>query len=448
MKLSDQFRTGTLLKFALPSILMMIFTSIYGVVDGFFVSNFGGKTAFAAVNFIMPVIMILITPGYMIGSGGSALVAASMGEESDEKARKQFTLLTVFAAVLGLIIALLSYLSINPLLHLLGCTAAMWHDASLYAKILVPFMPFYLLQLFFQSFFVTAEKPTYGFYVTLACGLTNMALDWVFVGVLGWGVAGAAWATNIGVIIGGLVPLLYFWKKRSSPLYFSKLKWNGKYIRKACLNGSSEMLTNVSMSLVGILYNWQLLHYIGENGVSAYGVLMYVNMIFSAIFMGFTMGTAPILSYNYGAGRKEELKKLLKRSACIILVSSLLMFAAAEVLGSPLSHMFVGYDPELVELTSHAFHIYSFGFLFMGMAVYGSGFFTALNDGVTSAVISFFRTLVFQVAAVIIFPILLGVDGIWMSIDFAELSCFALVFLFLYLKRDYFGFERKRTPSL
>lgn len=440
LKLSDHFTWPKLLRFALPSILMMIFSSIYGIVDGFFVSNFAGKTAFAAVNYIMPVILILITPGFMIGTGGSALIAKTMGEGDIDTARKQFPLLVWFALGLGILISVLSMLGMDAMLHALGAYGEMFEQARVYGLIIAAGIPLYVLQYMFQTFFVTAEKPKLGFLVTLGAGCLNMVLDYVFVGVLNWGVAGAALATVTGLVIGGLLPLIYFVKRRSSPLYLCNTRWDTKDILQTCGNGISELLTNVSMSLVSILYNWQLLRFIGEDGVSAYGVLMYVNMIFSAIFMGYTIGTAPILSYQFGAKNKKELKHLLRTSIVILLIFSVLMWLAAEVFGEPLAHLFVGYDDTLLRITIHAFSIYSYAFLFMGIAMYGSGFFTALNDGLDSAIISILRTLVFQTAAVILFPMFFGVEGIWWSIVVAEVAADILVFLFLKLRQKRFGY--------
>ncbi|MCF0260210.1 MAG: MATE family efflux transporter [Erysipelotrichaceae bacterium] len=427
--------------------MMMIFTSIYVVVDGFFVSNFGGKTAFAAVNLIFPVILIAVTPAQMLGAGGSALIAATLGEKKPDHARQQLSLLTLATAAAGTVLAVICFFNTDWFLSLLGCTPEMAPFASEYGRLLAPFLPFYMLQLYFQSIFVTAEKPQYGFYITLAAGLTNIILDYLLVDLMSMGVAGAAWASNAGLVIGAVLPLFYFMEKRSSPLFFGGLKWNGKWLKQACLNGCSEMLTAVSLSLVGILYNWQLLCYIGENGVSAYGVLMYVYTVFSAVFLGFTMGTAPILSYNYGAGRKDELKRLLKRSLFIILASSGAMVAACLILAEPLSRLFAGYDPELLDLTIHAFKIYAWSFLFLGLAAYGSGFFTALNDGLTSAVISFLRAMIFETGAVILLPRVFGVNGIWYSIVFAEFASTLLVILYLCIKRESFGCSKKHAAA-
>lgn len=436
ISLSDHFNVKRLLRFTLPSIIMMIVSSIYGVVDGFFVSNFAGKTPFAAVNFIMPFLMILGTVGFMFGTGGSALVAKTFGEGDSDRARRIFSLLIYVSIILGVVIAALGIAFIRPVAYMLGARGELLENCIIYARVVLLGLPAFILQMEFQSFFVTAEKPNLGLYVTVGAGVTNMVLDWLFVGVFAWGLVGAAAATALSQMVGGFLPLLYFARKNTSILKLGKTHFDGKALLKTCTNGSSEFMSNISMSLVGMLYNIQLLNYAGEDGVAAYGVLMYVSMIFCGVFIGYSIGSAPVVGYHYGAGNREELKGLLKRSVGIISVFSVLMVGLSFLLSSPLSSLFVGYDKELLELTQQGFNIFSLSFLFMGMAIFGSGFFTALNDGLTSAAISFLRTLVFQVAAVIIFPLLWGTDGIWWSIVTAELAAVAVFVIFLFAKKN------------
>lgn len=412
IQLSDHFNYKKLLLFTLPSIIMMVFTSIYSVVDGFFVSNFVGKTPFAAVNFIMPVLMILGSIGFMFGAGGSALVSKTMGENDLDKAQRLFSLFVYSTAVCGVIVAVVSFIFLRPIAELLGAEGEMLDSCVAYGRILLAALPFYMLQFEFQSFFITAGKPQLGLAVTVVCGLTNMALDALFVAVFAWGLAGAAAATVVSQILGGVIPLVYFGRKNSSQLRLTKTQVDGKALLKACSNGSSELMSNISTSVVSMLYNFQLMRYAGEDGIAAYGVLMYVNMIFLAIFIGYSTGIAPVVAYHYGAQNHPELQGLLKRSCAVIGVFALLMFALAELLARPLAAIFVGYDQELVAMTQRAFMIYSFSFLFSGIAIYGSSFFTALNDGLTSALISFLRSLVFQVAAVLILLIFWEIDGI------------------------------------
>lgn len=435
IKISDHFSYRKLLRFTLPSIIMMIFTSIYGVVDGFFVSNFVGKTPFAAVNFIMPFLMILGAVGFMFGAGGSALISITMGEGHGERANRLFSLFVYVSFACGVLIAAAGILFIRPVAAFMGAEGKLLEDCVLYGRINLLALPAFMMQYEFQSFFVTAGKPQLGLVVTLAAGVTNMVLDALLVAVFPMGLVGAAAATAISQVVGGVIPLIYFCRPNSSLLRLTRTKFYGSSLLKACVNGSSELMSNISMSLVGMLYNVQLMKYAGEDGVAAYGVLMYVNMIFLAVFIGYSVGTAPVIGYHYGAGNHGELKNLLKKGLLIIGICSIGMLLAAELLARPLARIFVGYDAGLQALTLRGFVIYSFSFLFAGFAIYGSSFFTALNNGLISAAISFLRTFVFQVAAVIIFPLIWDMDGIWMSIVVAELMAAGVTVLFLAGKR-------------
>ena len=440
IQLSDHFTRKRLLRFSLPSIVMMVFTSIYGVVDGYFVSNYTGKTPFAAVNLIMPFLMILGGVGFMFGTGGGALIAKTMGEGKAEKADKLFSM-TVFASILcGLVLTAVGLLFLRPFARLMGAEGELLENSLLYGTINLIALPFYILQYEFQCLFATAEKPKLGLYVTVASGVANMVLDWLLVAVLPFGLAGAAAATAASQFIGGVFPLIYFARKNSSRLHLTRCRLELRPLGHICANGSSELMGNISMSLVSMLYNVQLMQYAGEDGIAAYGVLMYVSMIFQAIFIGYSVGTAPIVSYHYGAQNREELKSLLRKAIFIVAIAALCMFAAGELLAAPLSRLFVAYDEELLQMTTHAFAIFSFSFLFSGFAINGSSFFTALNDGLTSALISFLRTLVFQVAAVLLFPLLWGLDGIWFSIVAAEIMAVLATIFFLLKKQKKYGY--------
>ncbi|MCI8619312.1 MAG: MATE family efflux transporter [Oscillospiraceae bacterium] len=442
MKISlfEHFTYKKLLKFTFPSIIMMIFTSIYGVVDGFFVSNFVGKTPFAAVNFIMPFLMILGGVGFMFGTGGSALVSKTMGEGEPRKAKEYFSLLVYVSAVCGVVIGVLGIVFVRPVAALLGAEGEMLDNCVLYGRIILLALPALMLQYEFQSFFVTAGKPQLGLAVTVAAGVANMVLDWLLVAVFSLGLQGAAIATAVSQCIGGLIPLLYFARRNSSLLQLVEAKLDKKALLQTCANGSSELMSNISMSIVGMLYNAQLLRYAGENGVAAYGVLMYVNMIFIAAFIGYAVGTAPVIGYHYGAKTQGELKSLLGKSLIIIGIFSVAMLGAGQLLAKPLSILFVGYDQTLLALTMRGFAIYSFSFLFAGIAIFGSSFFTALNNGLVSALISFLRTLVFQVAAVLLFPLIWKIDGIWLSIVAAELMAALTTTAFLLGKRKQYQY--------
>lgn len=437
IQLSDHFTYGRLIRFTLPSIGMMIYTSIYSVVDGFFVSNFAGKTPFAAINLIMPFLMILSTVGFMFGTGGSAIVAKTFGEGDSEKGNQYFSLFVYVAAALGLLLAVLGIAFMRPIAAALGAEGEMLINAVLYGRIILLALPFNTLQYLFQSFFVTAEKPQLGLAVTVASGLVNMILDAVLVILLPqeYKLAGAAIATMLSQMAGGSIPIFYFRRKNSSLLRLGKTRFNGKAILKACTNGSSEFMSNVSMNIVGMLYNIQLLKYAGENGVAAYGVMMYVSMIFSAAFIGYSIGTAPIIGYHAGAKNYTELQGLLRKSLIMIGSFGIVMVFAAELLASPLASLFVSYDADLMALTVSGFRVFALSFLFMGYAIFGSGFFTALNDGVTSAIISFLRTLVFQTAAVLLLPLIWEIDGVWISIVVAEFMAVVFSGIFLLAKR-------------
>jgi len=440
IQLSDHFDCKRLLRFTFPSIIMMVFTSIYGVVDGFFVSNYAGKTPFAAVNFIFPVLIILGCPGFMLGTGGSALIAKTMGEGDKKRANQIFSLLIYVGAAAGVVLGAAGIALLPSVAVLLGAEGRLLADCVTYGRIILLAGPFFMLQMEFQCLFATAEKPKLGLTVTVAAGVTNMVLDWLLVGVLRWGLVGAAAATAVSQAVGGVIPLIYFARENSSLLRLTRCPFDGAVLLKTCANGSSELMSNISMSVVSMLYNGQLMAKAGEDGVAAYGVLMYVSMVFQAIFIGYAVGTAPVVGYHHGAGNRGELKGLLRRSVLLIGGFSAAMCLAGETLGRPLSVIFVGYDPELLDMTAHAFAIFSVAFLFSGFAIFGSSFFTALNDGLTSALISFLRTLVFQCAAVIIFPILWGLDGIWWSIVAAEVMAVAVTLAFLIGKRKKYGY--------
>lgn len=431
IRLSDHFTCRRLLRFTLPSVLMMIFTSVYIIVDGFFVSNFVGKTPFAAVNFIMPFLILLGALGFMFGTGGSALIAITLGEGDKARAQRLFSLFVYVTAVCGVALAVLGIALLRPIAAWLGAEGDLLEQCVLYGRIILISLPAYMLQYEFQSFFVAAEKPQLGLAFTVASGLTNIVLDMLFVGVWRGGLAGAAAASVISQAVGGLGPVVYFARPNSSLMRLTSARLDMRALGKACANGSSELMSNVSASIVGMLYNAQLMRFAGEDGVAAYGVLMYVNMIFMAAFIGYSVGAAPIVGYHYGAGNQQELKSLLRKSLGIIILCSLAMCALAEGTGGFLAALFVGYDPELLVLTRRGFLIYSFSFLFAGIPIYGSSFFTALNNGGVSAFIAFLRTCLFQVAAVLILPTFWGIDGVWFSIVAAELLAMAVTVLCL-----------------
>mgnify|MGYP002509906665 CR=1 FL=1 len=435
IQLSDHFDYKHLLRYTFPSVIMLVFTSVYGVVDGFFVSNYAGKTPFAAVNFIMPLLMILGCVGFMFGTGGGALIAITMGAGRTGKANELFSLIVYVSAACGVLLAVLGFVFLRPIASLMGAQGQLLEDCMVYGRIILAAIPFYVLQYEFQCLFATAGKPKFGLFVTVAAGVTNILLDALFVAGFRWGLEGAAAATAFSQFVGGVIPLLYFGRKNGSSLRLVKCGFDGRALGKVCVNGSSELMSNISMSLVSMVYNIQLMKYAGEDGVAAYGVLMYVGMIFQAVFIGYSVGAAPVFGYHYGAQNHEELKGLLKKSIALVSVFAVLMFGSGQMLSGSLSRLFVGYDAGLFEMTVHAFTVFSSSFLFSGYAIFGSSFFTALGDGVVSAVISFLRTLVFQCLSVLLFPLIWKLDGIWISIVAAEIMAVGVTVLFLIGKR-------------
>ena len=438
VSLSDHFSYQKLLRFVAPSILMMIVTSIYSIVDGFFVSNFVGKNPFAALNLIFPVIMALAAFGFMIGTGGSALIAKTLGEGKKDEANGIFSMLVVVLAVGGAILSGTCILLLRPISYAVGATELTIDDCMLYGRVLLISLPFFMLQNSFQSFLATAEKPHFGLRVTVFAGLTNMVLDFLLVYVFPFGLLGAALATAFSQIVGALIPLVYFLRPNDSPLRLTRPRFDLRALARACGNGSSEMVSNLSTSLVGVLYNIQLMAIAQENGVSAYGVIMYVSFIFMAFFFGYSIAVTPVVGYHYGAENHAELKSLLKKSLTITLISSLVMTVSSIALASPIARIFVGYDAELCKMTVNALRLYALSFLVCGFNIFGSAFFTGLNNGTASALISFLRTLVLQVAAVLLLPRVLGIDGIWLAITAAEaLTLLVTAALFLAGRRKY-----------
>jgi len=440
IQLSDHFSAKRLLRFTWPSMMMMIVTSVYGVVDGVMVSNFVGTTAFASLNLIWPFIAILGSVGFMLGTGGSALVAKTLGEGKEERARQLFSMITYVSIAIAILLGIIGLLLVRPVSIMMGAQGEMIDYCVTYGRILLFMLPAYLLQVFFQSLLVVAEKPKMGMWVTVGAGVMNMILDVLFIGVWHWGLPGAAWATGASQIVGGIIPLCYFVLNRKNRIRLGCCSWDYRAFGIACYNGMSEFVMQIAMSVVSMLYMWQLMREVGENGVSAYGIMMYFAFTFVAVYIGYGVGSAPVVSYHYGAGNKAELKSLLLKSLKIIGGLSVVIALLAQVFARPLCGFFVGYDTELLDLTVHAFRIYSLMFLFAGYNIYSSSLFTALNNGLISALISLSRTLICESAAVLLLPVVFGIEGIWWAVDVAEGVSVILSFLLIWHYREAYGY--------
>ena len=440
IKLSDHFTYGKLFRFTLPSITMMICTSIYSVVDGLFVSNLIGENALSAVNIMFPVSMIIGAVGFMLGSGGSAIVARTMGEGKQELANRYFSMIILCVLGLGTALSALSLLFVEPLARLVGASDLLIDDCLAYGAVIFGGSVVFMLQMSFQTFFVTAELPKIGLFFSLISGVTNITLDYLFMGPLNMGIAGAAWGTVLSYAVGGILPLFFFLKPPMGTLRLCSTKLYWRELKNACINGSSELMSNLSASLISILYNLQLMRMVGELGVAAYSVMMYVDFAFAAVFLGFSMGSGPIISFHYGAGNEEELKSIFRKSISVISIASVFMVAMAQLLGRPLAMAYVGYNPELLEMTVHGFRIFAFSYLFCGFGVYGSGFFTALCNGAISALISFLRLFLFRGGMVLLLPLFFKLDGIWLAVTVADAlgALVSVLLIWKYRKRYHY----------
>ena len=440
IKLSDHFSCAKLLLFAIPTIGMIMISITYDVVDGYFVSNYIGKTAFSAVNIIYPFQLLLSMVGYMFGSGGSALIAAELGDGNQQNARLYFTAIIKAAAAIGVVLAVAGVLLLRPVAVMIGATPEILEYGLPYGRTLFLFLPIMILGYTFQSILITAEKPKLGLYISLGNLFSNALLDWLFVAVFKWGMVGAAVATGIGACLNGLVPLIYFARPNSSPLHFCKGRVQVKPLLKACGNGSSEMVNDMSTSLIFVLYNYQLLRMLGEDGVAAYGVTVFVEGIFAAVFYGLAMQATSIVGYHFGAKNYPELKSLLKNGIILNFISGILMFVLAQVSAPLISRIYVGYDETVYRLSVHAMRMYAFAFLLQGFNEYASAYFTGLNNGLVSGILAFTRTFLIQTVMILVLPLLLGTDGLWLAQAATEVfaAVIAIVF-FITRKHEYCG---------
>lgn len=440
IQLSDHFTYQRLLRFMLPSIVMIVFTSIYGVVDGIFVSNFTTKTAFAAVNLIMPYLMAFGTLGFMIGTGGTALISMTLGMGDHKKANELFSLLTYVCIVGGVVLTIVGIALVRPVSIAFGATGQMLEDCVTYGSIVMLAATAYILQFAFQSFCVAAEKANMSLVMMLTAGICNIVLDALFVAVFRWGLVGAAVATTVAQIVGAVIPLVYFARPNSSLLRLGRCTMDWRSLLKTFTNGSSELMSNLSMNVVNVLYNVQLMEYAGEDGIAAYGIIMYLNFVFMSMYIGVAIGSAPLVGYNYGAQNRKELKNVVNKCLVILTGFALAMVALSQLLAVPLSAVFVSYDRTLMDMTVRGLRIFAVSFLLSGFNLYASSFFTALNNGLVSAVISFMRTLGFQIAAVLLLPLVLELDGVWWSVVAAELAALVVSGIFYFALKKKYGY--------
>lgn len=440
VQLSDHFTYRKLFAFVLPPIAMMLLTSVYTMADGLFVSHFVGKTAFAAVNFVFPVVILMAGLGSMFGTGGTALVAKTLGQRAEKRAKRYFTQIILLAGLLGVLMGVLGCIWLPEICRALGATPELLPDAVMYGRVMLAFLPCCILQWTFQSLLITAEKPKLAFWLSVAGGVTNIVLDAVFMAWCGWGVAGAAVATGISQVVAGLLPVLYFILPNSSLLRFRRTRLQPRPMLQACTNGASELVSSVSAAVVGMLYNYQLIRYFGEDGVAAYGVVMYVAFFFVALFIGYDMGSTPLLAYNHGAQNRAELRNLFRKSVVLVGTCGAVLAVAAVVFAHPVAVLFVGYSERLTVLTQHAFWVYGLSFALMGYNIFASGLFTAMNNGLVSAVISLLRTFVFQALAVLGLPLLFGMHGIWWSVSVAEVGALSVSLYLVWRYRKRYGY--------
>lgn len=436
INLKEHFDSRKIIKFTLPTIIMTLFTSIYGIVDGIFVSNIINSNAFASINLIMPFTLILGSIGFMFGTGGSALVSKILGENESKKAKEYFSVLIYSLIIIGVIISIISFIFMKPIATFLGAKDELLEMSMLYGKILMFSLPFLFLQNCFQSFMIVAERPKIGLVISLISGISNMILDYIFIYLFKFGIIGAGGATAISQFIGGIIPLVYFGRKNTTTLKLVKTKLLIKPIINTCYNGLSEMVSNISYSIVNILFNLQIMKYIGVNGIVAYGIINYVSFIFISVYLGFSTGAIPIISYHYGAKNKDEIKNLLKIGVRILFVVSIILTLIAEIFSKIFASIFVAYDTELLKLSTTAFRLFSVSYLISWFNLYVSSFFTALNDGRTSAVISFSRAFVGQIIMILVLPILFGINGLWLAATFSEIISLFISLIFLIKYKD------------
>lgn len=437
-KLAQNFTITSLLKFTAPTCIMLVFMSLYQMTDAVFVSNFVGENALSALNIVFPIPSIIIALSIMLATGGSAIIAKNMGEGKAQKAKQNFSMIVFVGFLLGIVIMIAGVIWIKPIIKVLGATPILYAYSYDYLFILLLACPLTVLQMLFQTFFVTAGKPHLGLVSTILGGVSNIVLDYLFIVVFHMGVAGAAIATSIGYTLPAIIGLVYFFLNKKGTLYFVKPVFDRIVLLKTCTNGSSEMVTNLAIAIVTLLFNKIMLRYLGENGVAAITIVLYAQFLLTSIFMGFSNGVAPVFSYNYGNNNKAQMKKIFKMSLCIISVLSILMYIISLVFATPIISVFTSSESEVFKITYHGFFLFSISYLFTGVNIFASSMFTAFSNGKISALLSFLRTFVFLVAALLLLPEIMGVDGIWLAVPIAEFIAILVSIFTMYRNKEYF----------
>ncbi len=442
--LAKKFSLASLLLFAAPNIIMMIVLSMYIIVDGMFVARFIGTTALSAINMFYPAICFEMALGIMIATGGSAIAAKKLGEGKQKEAQNNLSFLMVVEGSFGIVIAVVGNLFTAEIVSFLGASAAQAPLSITYAKIIFSFAPAFFLQTAFQTFFVTAGKPALGLIVTILGGVANILLDYIFMAPLRLGVTGAAIATGIGYCIPAMVGVIFFLKAKTNPFHFVRPRFDGKVLLQACANGSSEMVTNLSNAVTTFLFNFTLLQFYGEDGVASITIILYFQYLFTALYFGYSNGIAPIISYKYGNDDRKQLQALFKNSVLFLIISSIAANVLLHFTISKLLTIFTAENSPVYQITLHGFSIYSMAFMIMGLGIFSSAMFTAFSDGITSAIISFSRTFLFIVGAILLLPAILGERGVWLAVPIAEAFGFLISILYLIGKKQKFHYIPQR----
>lgn len=437
--IAKKFNLLSLLKFTVPAIIMMLFMSLYTIVDGIFISRFIGTTALSGLNIVYPFISFIHAVAIMFAAGGSAIIAIKMGEGKNDEARSAFSLIVYTGIFLGICISILGNVFIHEIIRFLGASPVLERYSYDYLKIIISFTPFFILQILFQTFFITAGKPELGLRMTIVSGITNAVLDYIFMKTFGMGMAGAALATVSGYFIIAMFGIVYFLKKRNN-LYFVKVKMKWEIIKDSCINGSSEMVTDISSGVVTFLFNIVMMKYMGEKGVAAITIILYSQFVFIAVYLGFSMGTAPIISYNYGNQNKAQLKRIFKICSKLIMSSSIGVFILSLIFARYIVGFFAPEGTEVYAIAKKGFSLFAIGYLFAGYNIFSSSLFTALSNGKISAIISFMRTLVFIVLGIFFLPMVFKVNGIWLAVPFAEILSILVSMYFIKRERNNYGY--------